>query len=136
MFWVLLSRLPDFYLTVRYNYPNTLYAPQVMGAKRSLPPWLAVEVFDKGVEMPSFKCFALNRQKHRNLFYETPRYNEVLRFKSRGNADFHLFWSVLDSFSLITFHRYSPFSVVHGVSPVPPAEVEHYLTENTLHRPS
>ena len=98
------------YKALKHSTSKSVFAPHLRAQHNKLPPWLVMEVFDKGVEVPSFACIHLWKAKQSQTFLGTQRFQEVLRLQSREDACFWLYWRLVDSFSLTTKGQYSRFS--------------------------
>ena len=44
------------YASMKHSTSRSVLVPHLTAQLRKLPPWLVVEAFDKGVEVPSFAC--------------------------------------------------------------------------------
>ena len=124
------------YQALKHSTSKSVFAPHLRAQHNKMPPWLVMEVFDKGVEVPSFACIHLWKAKQSQTFLENQRFQEVLRLQSREDACFWLYWRLVDSFSLTTKGQYSRFSVLRERSPLPHSEALQAFRGFHQHPPS
>ena len=66
------------YKALKHSTSKSLFVPHLLAQLNKLPPWLVTELFDKGVEVPSFACIHTWKAEQSQTFLGAPRFQEVL----------------------------------------------------------